>query len=189
VKQNPLAVISIFLLAGVVFGWSAYARLWSNRTGDHIEAELVQIEGDRVILRTPEGRLYRVPFASLSDDDQAYVRDAVAPKPRPSPPVPAPAPEPPPDVAKAVEIFLAPPVTEADFMRVMRQSCLRCHKICTSVDSLITAKWIRPGRPDRSPVFTIIGKHQKPEGKYHDLSEADRQIVHDFVKGLDARAN
>jgi len=188
-KRNPSFFIGVFVLLGVALGWSAQARRWSNRSGDQIEAELVRVEGDRVILQTPEGRLYRVPFESLSDEDRAFVRAAVEPKAAPVPPAPAPAPDPPPDVARAVEIFMAPPVTEADFMRVMRQSCLRCHKVCASVDSLVENRWVRPGRPDRSPVFTVIGKHQKPEGQYHNLSEADRQIVHDFIKGMGARAN
>ena len=188
VNRNPAFFIIAFVLLGIAFGWAAQTRRWSNRSGDQIEAELVQVEGDRVILRTPEGRLYRVPIESLSDEDRDFVRAAVAPRPAPGLAVPTPAPEPPPDVAQAVEIFMAAPVTEADFMRVMRQSCLRCHKACESVDSLVEKRWVRPGRPDRSPVFTIIGKHKKPDGKYHDLSESDRQIIHDFVKGMDARA-
>ena len=70
-------------------------------------------------------------------------------------------------------------VTQDQFMKVMKQSCVRCHRAqCASVDALKKAKWLIPGKPDSSPAYTIIN----PRVNYHKLSAADTQIVHDFIE-------
>lgn len=175
----------IFLLSGVALAWAVSARRWTDRAGRQIEAELVRIEGDIVELRTPAGRIYRVPAENLSEADRDYVRSLVREAESGGEAAGAPLPSNPPDVERAVEIFLAPPVSEADFMRVMRQSCVRCHRVCDSVDTLVASGWLRPGEPDRSRVFTNLGKHRKPEGDYHNLPEEDRRIIREFIANFE----
>ena len=73
-------------------------------------------------------------------------------------------------------------VTQAEFVKVMQQSCVRCHRQqCSSVDQLRRSRWLTPGKPDASPVFTIIGKGRGKD-TYHKLSEADKKIVRDFIQ-------
>ena len=52
-------------------------RTWSDKTGAFTrEAEFVAIEAEDVVLKTPTGKVLRVPLAKLSDPDQSYVKDA-----------------------------------------------------------------------------------------------------------------
>ncbi len=79
-----------------------------------------------------------------------------------------------------------PPVTEAEFMAVIRPSCARCHrKECASVAALRTSGWLRPGKPDQSRVYTVIGKHKKPGDKHHNLPEKDKEIIRRFIEELE----
>jgi mono/diheme cytochrome c family protein len=75
-------------------------------------------------------------------------------------------------------------VTQEQFLKVMKQSCVRCHQQCASVEALKKAKWLVPGKPDESPVFKVIGVHRNRNGTYHNLSPADKQIVHDFIEQM-----
>ena len=56
-------------------GWVA-ARTWTNQDGVEIEAELVAVDGDKVVLNM-EGKEYPVPLASLSEEDQAFAKEEV----------------------------------------------------------------------------------------------------------------
>ena len=78
----------------------------------------------------------------------------------------------------------APAVAEADFMKVMTARCVRCHQQqCKSVASLKQCGWLKPGQPEKSPVFTVLGKARNG-GKYHDVPAAEATAIHDFVAGL-----
>ncbi|HUT56775.1 MAG TPA: hypothetical protein VNA25_02745 [Phycisphaerae bacterium] len=80
-------------------------------------------------------------------------------------------------------------VTEADFLRVMRANCARCHRPCASVQELKRRKWLIPGKPDASPVYKVIGRHKRAGARYHNLSEADRKVVRDFVQSAGRAAS
>ena len=76
-------------------------------------------------------------------------------------------------------------VTQEQFMKVMQASCVRCHRQqCASVDALKKVNWLVPGKPDNSPVYKVIGVNRNPKGTYHNLSPADKQIVHDFIQQM-----
>lgn len=78
----------------------------------------------------------------------------------------------------------SPAVTEADFLKVMKdRSCVRCHPTCKSVADLKARNWLNPGQPEKSAIFTVLGKAKKG-GKYHDVSQAEAIIIHDFIAGL-----
>ena len=49
-------------------------RTWTNRQGITIEAKFVGLDGDNVVLKKDDGKMYPVPIANLSDADQQYVR-------------------------------------------------------------------------------------------------------------------
>lgn len=56
---------------------AAEERVWSDKSGLHkLEAELLEVDGDQVVLRLSDGKELRVDIAKLSDDDQQFVRDA-----------------------------------------------------------------------------------------------------------------
>jgi len=58
-------------------------RLWTSRTGeDSVEAEYVKMSGNRVVLKTADGRTLRVPAEGLCDDDQEYLSHAAAVAPK-----------------------------------------------------------------------------------------------------------
>jgi hypothetical protein len=72
-------------------------------------------------------------------------------------------------------------VTQAEFMKVLNQSCVRCHRqACASVDALKRSGWLTPGHPETSKTFTIIGKG-KGANTYHKLSDADKATVRNFI--------
>jgi len=83
---------------------------------------------------------------------------------------------------------LEPPVTEEQFMAVIKSKCARCHpKATPSVQSLIAARWLVPGKPNQSTTYTVIGVHKRPGGTYHNLSDADKKIVRDFIEQMPAK--
>ena len=84
-------------VAVVLFSASLDARIWTDSTGKYrIEAEFVQLEGETVHLRRPDGQSIAIPLERLSPADQAYARQQAAPaaedaaaEPPPSPSEPA----------------------------------------------------------------------------------------------------
>lgn len=52
---------------------AAEIRTWTSTTGDTMEAEYVEVQGDRVVLRTEEGRMLEIRMNQLSPQDQMYV--------------------------------------------------------------------------------------------------------------------
>lgn len=76
----------------------------------------------------------------------------------------------------------APVVTEQQFLQVMSQSCVRCHPACASVQQIRqNPGWLVPGRPQSSALYTCIGVNKRAGGTYHNLSDADRRIVGEFI--------
>jgi hypothetical protein len=51
----------------------ATARTWTDQTGTRIEAELAGVEGGNALLQKG-GQTFRVPIATLSADDQVFIR-------------------------------------------------------------------------------------------------------------------
>jgi hypothetical protein len=58
-------------------------RTWTNRQGIAIQAKFVGLDGDNVVLKKDDGKMYPVPFVSLSDADQQYVRQRAGAKGEP----------------------------------------------------------------------------------------------------------
>jgi nucleoredoxin len=78
-----------FLFATLVL--SAVARDWTNINGVTIQADLVEVKGEVVVLRIADGTTHNVPMALLSAADQAFARESQtdaakspAAEPRPS---------------------------------------------------------------------------------------------------------
>ena len=65
-----------FLLAVVLAITTNIAdgRSWTNQAGTKIEADLTGVEGDKALLRM-NGKVFPVPIATLSPEDQAFIRD------------------------------------------------------------------------------------------------------------------
>jgi mono/diheme cytochrome c family protein len=78
-------------------------------------------------------------------------------------------------------------VSEKDFMKVMDQHCVGCHRNqCKSVQDLEKVHWLVPGKPEASPVYKVIGVHKNPKGIYHNMPAADKQVIFDFIKQMKA---
>lgn len=92
---------------------AADARTWTSRSGSQIEAELESVQGEFAVLRTADGRQFKIQTAQLSDADQAFVRESTAaPSPAPAPAgEPAATPAPPQAAPPAAAAEAADPTT------------------------------------------------------------------------------
>jgi hypothetical protein len=73
---------------------------------------------------------------------------------------------------------------EAKFLKVT-EKCVRCHKNqFSSTDNLKTIKWVVPGKPDASPIYKVIGKNKSTNGTYHNLTDAEKATINDYIKNL-----
>ena len=73
-----------FLFVFAVSQSSSLARTFTNASGASIEAEVVEIVGDKVVL-SMKGKNYPVPIASLSKEDQDFLKAWSAKKETPEP--------------------------------------------------------------------------------------------------------
>ncbi len=53
-------------------------RTWTSTDGDQMEAEFVEVQGDRVVLRAEEGRMLEIRMDRLSPQDQLYIGQQAA---------------------------------------------------------------------------------------------------------------
>lgn len=71
--------ITLFLLVTLFglseFSWSADVRTWSDRKGRTLEASLLSVEGEEVVLQLKDGREVRVKISTLSAADGAYLKE------------------------------------------------------------------------------------------------------------------
>jgi len=72
-------LISGFLLLCLSSG-IAEMRIWSDKKGNTIEAEFVNIFANKVVLTTKDGRQLKVPMSGLSEADIKYLSAAIPPK-------------------------------------------------------------------------------------------------------------
>jgi len=71
-KRQVLMMLSCGLLLVAVS--SSWAREWTDSTGKFsVEAELVEVQGEKVILKKADGSVLAVAIARLSEADQQYV--------------------------------------------------------------------------------------------------------------------
>ena len=72
--------IGLVLLMGVLFA-HAEMRIWTSIKGDTIEAEYVQMfGGNKVVLKTSEGKILKIPVDGLCAKDGEYLASVVLPK-------------------------------------------------------------------------------------------------------------
>lgn len=84
--------VSVVLLESVLLARPLVARTWTDSKGRTLEAEYAGLQGERVQLRQPDGKMLEVPLANFSAADQAFVRQQTGSEASPAPSAPAPAP-------------------------------------------------------------------------------------------------
>lgn len=147
---------------------SARARTWTSKSGNTVEAELDEVKSLSVVLLKEDGTRVTIPKHMLSSEDQAFV-DGQSKEAKPG-----------------AEVQAVP--DEKAFMAIMKQRCVRCHRqVAGTMDSLVSKRWVVAGQPQKSPAYTIIGKHGKEGGKYHNVSEAEKKAIHDFIANSEPR--
>lgn len=74
----------VFIIITFVFSvlWSATAdmRIWRDKKGNAIEAELVTMNAIQVVLRGQDGKTFKFHPSKLSEDDQKYLKTAFPPE-------------------------------------------------------------------------------------------------------------
>jgi hypothetical protein len=76
-------------------------------------------------------------------------------------------------------------LSETDFLKLLNVRCGQCHaKRIKDMAAIKENKWIEPGKPDKSPIYTVIGKHKKAGGTYHNLNAPEKQAIADFIASL-----
>ncbi|RPI59945.1 MAG: hypothetical protein EHM48_08055 [Planctomycetaceae bacterium] len=74
--------------------------------------------------------------------------------------------------------------TEAELLAITKARCISCHPAaCKNVTEMKNKSWIVPGQPDKSKLYTILGKTKKP-GTYHDVTAKEKVTIHDFIVAL-----
>lgn len=73
------------LIAGVLLLWAVVAcaemRTWTSKNGDAIEAEFQSMfAGNKVVLKTADGRVLKIPVAGLCAEDLEYLAAVVPPE-------------------------------------------------------------------------------------------------------------
>ena len=73
--------ILIVLICGLLVAAApaAWTRKWTDNTGKFsVEAELVEVKGDKFLLKKPDGSVVTVPIARLSEADRRHVKEQAA---------------------------------------------------------------------------------------------------------------
>ena len=71
--------------------------------------------------------------------------------------------------------------SEAEFLKITGR-CVKCHaNQFSSTDNLKKIRWVIPGKPEVSPIYKVIGKNKKPNGTYHNLTDAEKATVKDYI--------
>ncbi|MBC2595155.1 redoxin domain-containing protein [Ruficoccus amylovorans] len=68
----------IYFLLLSLAAFPAHARTWTDSQGRTMEAEAVSVGEDTVTFRKADGGTYSFPMASLSEADQAYLKEQLA---------------------------------------------------------------------------------------------------------------
>lgn len=82
--------LSLLMSCADALAGDSAPRVWTSASGKQITASFVELQGDRVVLRTAEGRLMQIGLGQLGAEDQAMARRlAGAGDAAPAAPVPA----------------------------------------------------------------------------------------------------
>ena len=67
-------IAKLLIISGALFLASGHsdARTWTNTQGKTIEAEWIRTEGNKVVVKLPNGKSSRIPLQSLSREDQDF---------------------------------------------------------------------------------------------------------------------
>jgi len=84
-------IVAAAMAVALAMSSAAMARTWTSAKGSQVEAELVAIHGDVVMLRAEDGSEFKIRLSDLSATDQAFVRESrpAAEAPAAVPPKPA----------------------------------------------------------------------------------------------------
>ncbi len=80
----PNWTFAVALSLGLAAGVAARADTWTNLAGQVLTARLAAIEGEHVLLQATNGRLWRVPLASLRPADRQRARELTGTEPVPT---------------------------------------------------------------------------------------------------------
>lgn len=71
-------ILFFALMAGLAVSALAEYRIWTDKKGNFLEAELSGTEGKKIILKKRDGKTIAVSPLTLSEDDQAYLKGRIS---------------------------------------------------------------------------------------------------------------
>ena len=76
----------MLLIPAVMLGVQSPRREWSDPSGKfRVQAELVSVRGDKVILEKADGSIVTVPIEKLCQADRDFIKENASPKTTPNP--------------------------------------------------------------------------------------------------------
>jgi len=70
-------MFKLFLFFFLSVNFLTFGRTWVDSNGSKMEAEIIKLEGDQVLLKKPNGKTFKIPYKNLSKNDQAFVNNFI----------------------------------------------------------------------------------------------------------------
>jgi len=190
--MNAKVVLLLALFTTLVAS-ASQAREWVDATGKfRIEAELVAVRGDKVILEKQDGSLATVPIARLSDKDQTFLKEwAVkqqATTPEPASAVPA-------DISVVARAAPETKPLASQSHALLTTHCYRCHGenqsneggfgFATDREKLVAAGYVIPKDPHGSPLIQRIlaaDSPMPPDGESPRPTPEEIAIIESWIR-------
>ncbi len=119
---HPCLTALVLAFGFVFISPHAFAREWADATGKfRIEAELVVVRGDKVVLEKSDGSIISIPIDRLSKSDREFLKQKSAPQPASSK---TPETTPP---TKMQTGSANPSQLAEQTETILREACYRCH--------------------------------------------------------------
>lgn len=190
--MNSKVVLGIVLLTTLIPSTIA-AREWIDATGRfRIEAELVAVRGDKVILEKKDGSLATVPLSQLSANDQKFLKELAVKQRATTPGRTAAVPD---DAASSTQTSPAAELLASQAHALLTTHCYRCHGenqsneggfgFAIDREKLVAAGYVVPQAPQRSPLIERIeaaDSPMPPEGESPRPTPSEIAVIRSWIQ-------
>ncbi|MFK8115132.1 MAG: SHD1 domain-containing protein [Rubripirellula sp.] len=188
-----MTILWLLVLFTVVCGPSD-GREWVDSTGKfRIEADLVALRGDKVILETEAGKIVALPISRLSVADRKFLQEKTKPT-SPASSLEPPASKMQPAPTRSPEHEDSSELAGRAF-EILSAQCVRCHGkdesneggfgFALDREKLVSSGYVLPKDPLRSPLLermTSKGSPMPPAGESPRPSTADIKVIREWIQ-------